>query len=75
MVIDIRDAIINFSQLVEQAHAGREIIMAKAGKPYARMMPLAPDSPKRQRGRVKEIADDAFFDLLPSGELDAWDAR
>jgi prevent-host-death family protein len=73
MLINVHDAKTNFSKLLEQAHAGQEIILAKAGKPYARMVPLAPAAPKRQRGRVKEIVDDAFFDALPDAELNAWE--
>ena len=75
MLINVHDAKTQFSKLLEQAHAGQEIILAKAGKPYARMMPLAPAASKRQRGRVKGIIDDAFFDPLPDAELDAWENR
>lgn len=75
MLINVHDAKTQFSKLLEQAHAGQEIILAKAGKPYARMMPLAPVASKRQRGRVKGIVDDAFFDPLPNAELDAWEGR
>ena len=75
MLIDVHDAKTQFSKLLEQAHAGQEIILAKAGKPYARMMPLAPETTKRQRGRVKGINDDAFFDPLPDEELAAWEGR
>ena len=75
MLINVHDAKTHFSKLLEQAHAGQEIILAKAGKPYARMMPLASAAPKRLRGRVKTIVDDAFFDPLPDAELDAWESR
>ena len=75
MLINVHEAKTQFSKLLEQAHAGQEIILAKAGKPYARMMPLAPSAPKRQRGRVKGIIDDAFFDPLPDAELNAWEGR
>ena len=75
MMINVHDAKTQFSNLLEQAHAGQEIILAKAGKPYARMVPLAPATPKRQRGRVKDINDDAFFDPLPDEELRAWEGR
>ena len=75
MLINVHDAKTQFSKLLEQAHAGQEIILAKAGKPYARMMPLAPAASKRQRGRVKGIIDDAFFDPLPDAELNAWEDR
>ena len=75
MLVNVHDAKTQFSKLLEQAHAGKEIILAKAGKPYARMMPLAPEIVKRQRGRVKGINDDAFFDPLPEEELAAWEGR
>lgn len=35
MMINVHDAKTNFSKMLEQAHAGQEIILAKAGKPYA----------------------------------------
>ncbi len=69
MAINVHDAKTNFSKLLEQAHAGQEIILAKAGKPYARTVPLATIPPKRRRGRVKSIIDDAFFDPLPDAEI------
>jgi prevent-host-death family protein len=74
-MINVHDAKTQFSKLLERAHAGQEIILAKAGKPYARMVPLAPAAPKRKRGRVKGINDDAFFDPLPEEELKAWEGR
>ena len=74
MLINVHDAKTHFSKLLEQAHSGQEIILAKAGKPYARMVPLAPAVPKRQRGRVKEVNDDAFFDPLSETELNAWES-
>jgi prevent-host-death family protein len=75
MLINVHEAKTQFSKLLEKAHAGQEIILAKAGKPYARMVPLESAAPKRQRGRVKGIVDDAFFDPLPDTELDAWETR
>ncbi len=74
MLINVHDAKTQFSKLLEQAHSGQEIILAKAGKPYARMVPLAPAVSKRQRGRVKEVNDDAFFDPLSETELNAWES-
>lgn len=73
IVINVHDAKTQFSKLLEQAHAGQEIILAKAGKPYARMVPLEPVAQKRTRGRVKGIDDSAFFDALSDDELSAWE--
>ena len=75
MLVNVHDAKTQFSKLLERAHSGQEIILAKAGKPYARMVPLAPGAPKRQRGRAKGINDDGFFDPLPDTELKAWEGR
>lgn len=72
-LVNVHDAKTRFSQLLEQAHAGQEIILAKAGKPYARMMPLAVEPQKRMPGRLKIVVGDAFFDPLPDDELAAWD--
>lgn len=72
MLVNVHEAKTKFSKLLNQAHAGKEIILAKAGKPYARMVPLAPQMSKRQPGRLKGIDDKAFFDQLPPAELKAW---
>ena len=48
--INIHEAKTHFSRLVERAHAGEEIIVAKAGVPYARLVPL--DAPTRARRRL-----------------------
>ena len=74
-IVNVHDAKTHLSRLLEQAHAGQEIILAKAGKPYARLMPLAPEPPRRVPGRLSGRLDDAFFEPMPEGELDAWEGR
>lgn len=71
-MINVHDAKTHFSKLLEEAHAGKEIILAKAGVPYARLMPLAVPDTARTPGRIPEIDDTGFFDPLPEGELAAW---
>lgn len=39
---NIHEAKTRFSELLERAHQGEEVIIAKAGKPYARLTPIAP---------------------------------
>jgi prevent-host-death family protein len=46
--INIHAAKTQLSRLVDDAAAGEEIIIAKAGKPYARLCPLA-EAPRRER--------------------------
>ncbi|MFP4409690.1 MAG: type II toxin-antitoxin system Phd/YefM family antitoxin, partial [Spirochaetaceae bacterium] len=61
-----------FSSLLERAHAGEEIILAKAGRPYARLVPLEAKE-ERVPGRHAEEVPDSFLDELPEEELEAWE--
>jgi prevent-host-death family protein len=72
VVVNIHEAKTHLSKLVDRARAGEEIIIAKGGTPFARLVPLAPPSP-RQPGLLKGKVEDAFFDPLPDDELDAWE--
>ncbi len=75
MMVNVHEAKTHFSRLLEQAHAGQEIILAKAGKPYARLVPLVVKPTRRQPGRLKGRIDDTFFEPLPDEELDAWEGQ
>lgn len=76
VTVNVHEAKTHLSRLLEQAHAGQEIILAKAGKPYARLMPLAAEPVARRPGRLRgQIDTSAFFDPLPSDELDRWEGR
>ena len=37
---NVHEAKTRFSELLERAHRGEEVIIAKAGKPYARLIPI-----------------------------------
>ncbi|MGH8909272.1 MAG: type II toxin-antitoxin system Phd/YefM family antitoxin [Egibacteraceae bacterium] len=72
---NIHEAKTNLSRLVERVESGEEIIISRAGKPAARLVPLKPVArPVRGlwRGRVV-IHDD--FDELPEEILDAFEGR
>lgn len=60
--INIHQAKTHLSRLVEQAAAGEEIVIAKAGKPLARLVPYAPTArAPRRLGMFKgeiDIPDD-----------------
>lgn len=78
VIVNVHDAKTHFSRLLDQAHAGQEIILAKSGKPYARLVPLAPGKGKRQSGRLKGRIGGIgpeFFEPLPQAELDAWESQ
>ncbi|MEA3466428.1 MAG: type II toxin-antitoxin system prevent-host-death family antitoxin [Thermodesulfobacteriota bacterium] len=58
--------------MLSRAYTGEEIIIAKAGKPYAKLVPIAPVE-KRSPGIAKGSVTAAFFEPLPEQELDAWE--
>ena len=71
----MHDAKTNFSKLVAKVEAGEEIVIARGGRPCARLVPLDPEIPTlgTMEGRWPEL-DDAFFAPLSGDELDAWDS-
>ena len=74
-VINVHDAKAHFSRLLDRAHAGEEIVLGKAGKPYARLVPLKAPA-RRKPGFMKGFhVDKSFFDPLPEDELAAWEGR
>lgn len=73
-IVNVHEAKTHLSRLLERAHAGEEIILAKAGRPYARLMPLEASGAGRQPGRLEGRAGDAFFEPLPREEIEAWEA-
>lgn len=73
VIVNVHEAKTHLSRLLEQAHRGEEIIVAKAGKPYARLVPLESKPPQRQPGRLKGRLDESFFEPLSREELDAWE--
>ena len=59
--VSIHEAKTHLSQLVEDAARGDEIVIAKAGKPIARLIAIEHDTTPRPRGLLKGkiwIADD-----------------
>ena len=46
--VNLYEAKTQLSALVDEAAAGEEVVIAKNGKPYARLVPLAP-APERKR--------------------------
>ncbi len=66
MLINVHEAKTHFSRLLERVAHGEEIVIGKAGKPVAKLVPYqetqGPRSPGGWQGRVR-IAPD--FDELP----------
>lgn len=51
--INLYQAKTHLSELVDRAAAGEEIVIAKAGRPMARLVPFQPPVPERRPGRLK----------------------
>jgi prevent-host-death family protein len=80
---NVHDAKSNLSRLMDRAHAGEEIVLAKAGEPWAKIVPFdVPIAAPRQPGgltatgpidwaKFHEPLDDedlAYIDDRPVGE-------
>jgi prevent-host-death family protein len=66
-MVNIHSAKTHLSRLVAEVAAGEEIVIAKAGKPVARLVPFEPRREPRQPGLLKGqiwISED-FEDPLP----------
>ena len=68
-LVNVREAKAHLSRLLEEVGQGREVIIARAGKPIARLVPLASKRPVRRPGFLRGeiyIAED-FDESLPDG--------
>jgi len=75
-VVNVHEAKTHLSRLLERAHRGETIVLAKAGKPYAKLVPLETREPRKPgllKGKFK--LTEAFFEPLPEHELRRWEGR
>lgn len=72
-VINVHTAKTTLSKLLDRVRKGEEIVLAKAGKPCAKLVPL--DEARERKPGVLEgwRVPESFFEPLPREELDAWD--
>ncbi|MFW5921658.1 MAG: type II toxin-antitoxin system Phd/YefM family antitoxin [Polyangiales bacterium] len=70
-IVNVHEAKTHFSQLLERAHNGEEIIVAKAGKPWARLLPLERPGP-RVAGQRAIKSGEAALEPLDEEQLAAW---
>ncbi len=74
----IETADTELSRLVDEVVAGEEVIIQRAGKPIARLVPVAPVlKPSRVLGGLagQLSVPDNFDDPLPDDMLDAFEGR
>ncbi|MFM7086007.1 MAG: type II toxin-antitoxin system Phd/YefM family antitoxin [Cyanobium sp.] len=73
--VNVHQAKTQFSRLIDAAHAGETILLAKDGRPWARLMPLKAEVPRRQPGilrdRITLPSTEELLAPLPEQELKA----
>jgi prevent-host-death family protein len=76
-LLNLYEAKTSLSKLVDRAAAGEEIVIAKAGRPLAKLVPLEgrrkPRKPGGWQGQAR-IAED-FDAPLPEALLDAFEGK
>jgi prevent-host-death family protein len=76
-IINIHEAKTHLSRIVEDVAAGEEVIIAKAGRPVARLVSLEHTAPPKRLGLLKgAFTVPADFDRpLPDDTLDGFVPR
>jgi prevent-host-death family protein len=65
-LVNIQAAKTHLSRLVEEAAAGEEIVLAKAGRPYVKLVPCMPSATPRKLGGWENVRIPADFDDVDS---------
>ena len=79
VTVNVHEAKSNLSRLLRQVEAGEEVVIARNGKPVARLAPFKKRG-KRKPGALKgnkvwEELSDLVIQPLPEEELARWDGR
>ncbi len=73
ITVNVQEAKTHLSRLLADVEKGEEVVIARGGKPVARLS-LIGEPGKRRLGFVPgSIPDSFFFDPLPPDELAAWE--
>ena len=77
MPINMHQAKTHFSKLVERAEAGEDIVIARYGRPVARLVPIGNAEAPRKFGTLKDSVDwSAIIDRpLPKSMLRKFGVR
>ncbi|TVR21850.1 MAG: type II toxin-antitoxin system prevent-host-death family antitoxin [Ilumatobacter sp.] len=70
-IVNVHEAKTHLSRLLDDVAGGEEIVLAKAGRPFARLVPIGAPS-ERPLGFVGGRLTEAFFEPLDDTELAAW---
>ncbi len=82
VTVNVHEAKTNLSRLLAQVEAGEDIVIARNGKPVARLVLVQQQGNRKfgaWEGRVKlddsVFNDSFFFDPLPEEELAMWEGK
>lgn len=53
MAVNVHEAKTHFSKLLERVALGEEVVIARAGRPVARLVPIARDVAERRPGSAR----------------------
>ena len=72
--VNIHDAKTHFSKLIDRVLLGEEIVIAKAGRPVAKLVPFPPEAHDRVPGSARGafVVPDDFDSPLPDDILAGW---
>ncbi|MGH2595092.1 MAG: type II toxin-antitoxin system Phd/YefM family antitoxin [Actinomycetota bacterium] len=72
--VNIHDAKTHFSKLIERVVLGEEIVIARAGHPVAKLVPIVPDSHARRPGSARGlfVVPPDFDAPLPDDVISEW---
>ena len=74
LTVNVHEAKTHLSRLLAKVEAGENVIIARSGKPVARLVGYRREGKPQfgsWKGRIS--LDDSFFDPLPEEELAAWE--
>lgn len=73
-IINIHEAKTHLSRIVEEVALGKTVVIGKAGKPMAKLIPITPEVKPKKFGTLKGkvTVKDGFNDPLPDAMLAAF---
>lgn len=70
-IVNTHEAKTQLSRLLEEVASGEEVVIANAGRPVARLVPIGPPA-RRKPGIAQGKLTEAFFEPLPDDEIEKW---
>ena len=76
VAVNVHEAKTHLSRLLARVEEGEEVVIARNGKPIARLIAHERGKGRRRFGALRDrlVVDDSFFDALPESELAAWES-